>query len=111
MNESANQARALADIPVAFSEGDDVVVNFGTLTGREATQAEIDRLANLLHKAGAGPDITITATRRQEYADGIETVVHQVRVVAAGGDAPRMEAVCREWVLECAEDRSVEPLS
>jgi hypothetical protein len=106
----ARSARSDLDFPVAFAEDGEIVVNFGTLTGREATQAEIDRLAQALHRAGGGPDITITAARRQDYADGVEAVVHQVHVSTTGGDASELEAVCEAWAVSCAEDRSVELL-
>jgi hypothetical protein len=89
-----------------------IVINFGILCGREATQAEIDRLAQSLNDdAGAGPDITIVASRRQDYGHGIETVSHQVRVEATGVLSALPEAVCREWVARCADERRVEPLS
>ena len=88
-----------------------IVMNFGLLAGREATQAEIDRLAQALHsEAGAGPDITIVATRRQDYGPGIETITHQVHVEATGVESAAPEAVCRAWVLSCAAERRVEPL-
>jgi hypothetical protein len=109
---STKETRSLTevDFPVAFEEDGEVVVNFGTLTGREATQAEIDRLAQALHRAGFGPGLTITAARRQEYADGVETVVHQVHVSAENGNTRRAQAICHDWALGCAEDRSVQPL-
>jgi hypothetical protein len=98
------------DLPIAFAHDDAIVVNFAALTGREATQAEIDRLAHTLHDAGAGPDITITASRRQEYGDGIEVVSHQVHVWTPGAPTAELEAICRDWAVDCAADRSVEPL-
>ncbi len=100
------------ELPVTFVEADGtIVVNFGILTGREATQAEIDRLAQALStEAGAGPDITITSSRRQDYGQGIETVTHQVLVETTGGHPAEVEALCRAWVLRCADDRRVEPL-
>jgi hypothetical protein len=99
------------ELPIVFAEDGGLVVNFGILTGREATQAELDRLANVLRKAGAGAEMTITAERRQEYAPGFEGVVHQVHVTLAASPPTRLvETICREWALSCAEDRSVEPL-
>ena len=70
-----------AELPFTFSSGDGAtIVNFGLITGREATQAEIDRLAQLLtSEAKAGPDITIVSTRRQDYGLNIETITHQIR--------------------------------
>ena len=75
------------ELPATFIDDDGtIVVNFGILTGREATQAEIDRLARLLVAEGeADPDMTILAARRQDYGEGIETVTHQVLVHATGG--------------------------
>lgn len=100
----------LNELPIVFTEDGSVVVNFGILSGREATQAELDRLALELRKAGASAEMTITAERRQDYAPGFESVVHQVHVTLAGSPTPSLEAICREWALDCAEDRSVEPL-
>lgn len=100
------------EVPVTFIDDDGtIIVNFGILTGREATQAEIDRLAQALStEAGAGPDITITAARRQDYGQGIETVTHQVLVRATGGLPHEIEIRCRAWVMGCADDRRVDPL-
>jgi hypothetical protein len=98
------------ELPIAFAEDGSVVVNFGIVSGREATQAELDRLALLLRKAGAGAEMTITAARRQDYGRDFEGVVHQVQVTLAGSPTPRVQAICREWALNCAEDRSVGPL-
>ena len=61
--------------PVAWAEDGIVVVNFGILSGREATQAELDRLAYALRRAGAGTEMTISAVRRQDYGQGFEGVV------------------------------------
>ena len=83
---SSDQINAGEPLPVTFMADDgSIVINFGILCGREATQAEIDRLAQALNdQAGAGPDITIVASRRQDYGQGIETVTHQVTVEATG---------------------------
>jgi hypothetical protein len=99
------------EFPIAFA-GDDgnIVVNFGLLTGREATQAEVDRLALLLRQAGAGADMTITAARRQDYGRRFESVAHQVHVTVPGSPTPWVEAICGAWAVSCAEDRSIEPL-
>ena len=102
------------DFPVAFAADDGtVVVNFGLLTGREATQAELDRLAFALRRGGAGAEMTITAARRQDYGPHAATVSHQVQVSLSSASRPPtswVEAVCAEWAMSCAEDRSVEPL-
>ena len=57
--------------PVAWAEDGIVVVNFGILSGREATQAELDRLAHALRRAGAGTEMTITkSAARTRQAGG-----------------------------------------
>ncbi len=99
-------------LPVTFVKDDGaIVINFGILCGREATQAEIDRLAQALNdEAGAGPDITIISSRRQDYGHGIETITHQVIVEATGVQSALPETVCRSWVEGCAAERRVESL-
>ena len=88
----------------------DVVVNFGPLSGREATQAEVDRLARrLLTVVG---DVRVHAVRTHDMGPDRETIVHQV-VVEAEASADRAEAVreiCEDWALDCAEERSLSPL-
>ena len=98
------------DVPIAFVEDGGVVVNFGIVSGREATQAELDRLAHVLRRTGAGDEMTIAAERRQDYAPGFEGVVHRVRVTLADSPTPLVETICRQWALSCAEDTRVDPL-
>lgn len=99
-------------LPVTFVKEDGaIVINFGILCGREATQAEIDRLAQALHdEAAVGPDITIISSRRQDYGHAIETVTHQVTVEATGVQSALPETICRSWVERCAAERRVESL-
>ena len=98
------------DLPACFVENDgSVVVNFGILTGREATLAEIDRLARSAAIAGGEP-IRIVAQRVQDYDAGVETVVHQVVARAAGIGTDQLERLCTLWVQDCAADRHVAPL-
>ena len=98
------------EFPIAFAEDGSVVVNFGILSGREATQAELDRLALAFRRAGAGSEMTITAERRQDYARDFEGIVHQVRVTLGDSPTEWVEQICRAWALSCAEDRTLEPL-
>ena len=98
------------ELPIAFVEEGSVIVNFGIVSGREATQAELDRLALALRQAGAGAEMTITAARRQEYSRGFEAVVHQVHVTLTDSPTQWVEAICDAWALSCAEDRRLEPL-
>ena len=98
------------ELPAAFLESDgSVVVNFGILTGREATIAEVDRLARSLSQAGGDP-IRIVALRTHEYGGGVETAVHQVTASSDGVDTGELERLATLWVHECAADRHVAPL-
>lgn len=109
---ASDEINAEASLPVTFvTEDGGIVINFGILCGREATQAEIDRLAQSLNdEAGAGPDITIVASRRQDYGQGIETITHQVTVEPTGVQSAVPETVCRAWAESCAAERHVESL-
>ena len=103
------------DNTVAFiGDADDstveIVVNFGPLTGREATIAEVDRLARRLLEHV--DDVTIVACRRHELTRDHETIVHQVLVIAPVPErvADVLRERCEAWAHECATDRTVEPL-
>jgi hypothetical protein len=106
----------MMETPVAFvahepGPGPGIVVNFGILTGREATQAEVDRLARALLLEAER--LSIVATRRHEYGEGSETVVHQVAVQVtdvSSRTTERLRAACEVWAIDCAADRRVESL-
>ena len=87
----------------------EVVVNFGLVSGREATLAEVDRLARRLCELMA--EVRVHAVRTHDMSDASESVVHQV-VVESGRarDPERVRSICEAWASECAEDRSLEPL-
>jgi hypothetical protein len=102
-------------IPVSFvrEEADArsaIVVNFGILSGREATQAEVDRLGRQLLRSL--PNVSVSACRRHELAgDGHESIVHQVVVEGVdSGVAGDLAAVCDAWATDCAAERRLEPL-
>ena len=78
-----------------------VLVNFGVFTGREATQAEIDRLAERLLD---GVDhVTIVAETHHEIDARSEAAVHQVRIeVGDVGDATAARELER-WIVQRAE--------
>src|SRR5437588_10863232 len=66
--------------------GIEVRVNFGVLAGRNATPAEIDRLAEyLLDEVG---EVSIIAEERHEIDAHVEASVHQVRTEAAPDKLP-----------------------
>ena len=103
------------DTTIAFlrSTSDDnteIVVNFGLLSGREATLAEVDRLARRL--CDVLPEVRVHAVRTHDMGRESEAVVHQVVVEAgsAPSDPERLRAISETWAIECAVDRSLEPL-
>jgi hypothetical protein len=69
----------------------EIRVNFGVFAGREATAAEIDRLATWLLDEVEG--VTIIAEDRHEIDDTMEASVHQVRIEL---DADRVPADASE---------------
>ena len=82
----------------------EVRVNFGVFAGREATSAEIDRLAAyLLDEVG---EVSIIAEQRYEIDAHVEASVHQVRIELAAdrvpGNAAEREELERR-ILERAE--------
>ena len=103
------------DTTTAFirSEADgaiEIVINFGPLSGREATLAEVDRLARRLLRTAA--QVRVDAIRSHDVGPDSETIVHQVVVDA---DAPARQAaalreICVAWAADCAAERSLEPL-
>src|SRR5206468_12652205 len=69
----------------------EVRINFGVYAGREATAAEIDRLAEwLLDEVG---EVSIISEDRHEIDSNVEASVHQVRIeIAADRVSPHPEA-------------------
>ena len=85
----------------------EVRVNFGLLTGREATPAELDDLANrLIRLLGT---VSVVAEHRQETDGHAETELHQVRI-DLGPEAPADEvaAIAEHWADDCFASRHAE---
>ena len=92
----------------------EIRVNFGLHAGREATHAEVDRLAKALYPLLHG--FAIVALRRHELEHGREAVAHQVHVevepsavrdgVDADGLPGRLLALAEEWARDCIDERS-----
>ena len=95
----------------------EVRVNFGVFAGREATPAEIDRLAEwLLDEVG---DVSIISEERHEIDAHVEASVHQVRIEVAAEDVPGDEAAraaieerilerAEHWARQCVSERHAE---
>ena len=84
----------------------ELVVNFGLAAGREATPAEIDRLAEALL-----PDVEpleIVCEQRYEFDREREAKVYQVRIAVSDDDGELRDSLLEtveEWVRDCIADR------
>src|SRR5437870_6957031 len=95
----------------------EVRVNFGVFAGREATPAEIDRLAEwLLDEVG---EVSIISEERHEIDGHVEASVHQVRIEVASDRVPQDPAALDEleekiveradyWARTCIAERHTE---
>jgi hypothetical protein len=71
----------------------ELVVNFGVFSGREATEAEIRRLAGLLLEERES--VEIVSERSYECDADVEVTVHQVRVVSLLRTTDARKTCCR----------------
>lgn len=100
----------MTDLTLVFPQerpgGLELVVNFGLFTGREATQAEICRLAErLVPELG---EVEIVAEQRYEFDRDVEATVHQVRVELPDGReavAAGLIELVEAWAQECISER------
>jgi len=105
----------VSDLAVAFRvdeqrrPGLEVRVNFGVLTGRSVTPAEIDDLARLLRTLA--PSFQIVSEERHEFGDSIEASLHQVVIEIPGaGDDVAMDVVgtAELWARSCYAARHID---
>jgi hypothetical protein len=92
---------------IAFLDDDgDIRVNFGMFAGRDATQAEIDELAqDLLTEVQA---ITIVAEQRTVADHEMEASVHQIRIELDDEDPRRPLLIAERWAQACVAERHAE---
>jgi hypothetical protein len=95
----------------------EVRINFGIFAGRDATGAEIDRLAEwLLDEVG---EVSIISEERHEIDANVEASVHQVRIEVAADHVPadtaeraateaRIVERAEHWAHVCVAERHVE---
>jgi hypothetical protein len=95
----------------------EVRVNFGVFAGREATAAEIERLAEwLLDEVG---EVSIISEERHEIDANVEASVHQVRIEVAADRVPpagperesvieRLVERAEHWARMCVAERHAE---
>jgi hypothetical protein len=83
-----------------------LVVNFGVHSGREATEAEIYRLAqSLLGELGS---VEIVSEQRFEFAADVEATVHQVYIELPSGtegQEERLISLVEEWAEDAIGER------
>jgi hypothetical protein len=102
--------RSVTDSTLVFRgegrTGRTLVVNFGVHSGREATEAEIYRLAqSLLDELES---VAIVAEQRYEFASDVEAAVHQVYVEVPGdseGQEERLISLVEEWAEDAIGER------
>ena len=87
-------------------EGPSIVVNFGVFSGRDATDAEIDRLAHaLLDEIDA---VEVLRERRHEFDREAEATVYQVRVALPQEGQARIghfASLVEGWAADCIGER------
>jgi hypothetical protein len=87
----------------------EVRVNFGVLTGRQVTPAEIDDLARALRDLA--PSFEIVSEERHEFGDDREVSLHQVviEIAEAGGDvAMDVVGAAERWAHDCYDARHID---
>ena len=96
---------------MVFSSGErEIRINFGVISGRAATAAEIEELARELHARVEA--FSIVSEQRYEFAGDVEASVHQVRIEVE--DAIDTEArgrlieIADRWATACADERRVD---
>jgi hypothetical protein len=87
-------------------DGTELVVNFGVHAGREATQAEIDRLAKTL--LDEVESFAVVSENRYSFDREAEASVHQVRVELPAGRANTLlTSTVEAWARDCIAERSL----
>ena len=93
------------------AEGDgelELVVNFGIFSGREATPAEIERLAGeLLEELES---VEIVCEQRYEFDREVEARVYRIRVEPPAGNAGRvaeLRGIVDAWAQDCIGERRI----
>ncbi|HEX2505232.1 MAG TPA: hypothetical protein VHK22_03405 [Gaiellaceae bacterium] len=86
--------------------GTEVVVNFGVHAGREATQAEIDRLARAL--LVEVEEFAVVSENRYSFDREVEAAVHQVRIeLPSGREHELLTGKVEAWAKDCIAERGL----
>ena len=99
----------LVFVDEAEGDGDlELVVNFGIFSGREATPAEVERLAHeLLEELES---VEIVCEQRYEFDREVEARVYRIRVEPPPGNAGRvreLRSIVDAWAQDCIGERRV----
>jgi hypothetical protein len=101
-------------VPTHEQPAIEIRINFGVFAGRQASPAEIDRLAaRLLQELES---VTIIAEERHEIGNNVEASVHQVRIELTSDQVPadaaegialetRLVERANVWARECIDER------
>lgn len=99
----------LVFVGAAEEEADvELIVNFGVFSGRQATPAEVERLAQTLLEELES--VEIICEQRYEFDREVEATVYRVRVEVPPGDArrtPELREMIQDWAHECIGERRV----
>jgi hypothetical protein len=94
-------------------EGDadlQIVANFGIFAGREATPAEVERLAHgLLEDLES---VEIICEQRYEFNREVEATVYRIRLEIPPGNRSRvagLREIVDAWAQDCIGERRVTP--
>ena len=94
--------------------GLEIRINFGVFAGRDATSAELEELGKLLVPETG--EVAIVGEERHEMTEGVEVVVHQVRVALSpdvvpddpderGAFCDRLVGLAEIWARQCIHER------
>jgi hypothetical protein len=87
-------------------DGPSIVVNFGVFSGRDATDAEIDRLAHAL--LDEIDSVEVLREQRHEFDREAEATVYQVRVALPPEAKARIghfASLVEGWAADCIGER------
>jgi hypothetical protein len=108
---------AIAFVVEQEPAGLEIRINFGVFAGRDATTAELEELGKLLvPEAG---EVSIVGEERHDLTEGVEVVLHQVRVAVPPEAVPddelerkefckRLVTLAEIWARQCISERHAE---
>lgn len=87
----------------------ELVVNFGVFSGREATEAEVYRLAQALLDEVDSAEVV--CEQRYEFTEDAEATIYRVRVLAPNAveRAGELRDAVAAWAEDCIQERYVAP--